>query len=71
MTHPVLIDSLLERYEFPPHDGSPVILRRQDGSRYWAEDYANDSMSMYIASLENGSGRRFLARWDAVKGRSP
>jgi hypothetical protein len=25
MTHPVLIDSLLERYEFPPHDGSPIL----------------------------------------------
>lgn len=26
MTHPVLIDALLERYEFPPHDGSPLVL---------------------------------------------
>ena len=29
MTHPVLIDSLLERYEFPPHDGSPGVLNHR------------------------------------------
>lgn len=60
MTHPVTLDALLERMEYAPHDGSPVLCAQRRGERLvavrehmhlWAEVY-------FLRSLSNRDGWR-------------